>query len=165
MARPKPDYHDGEGVVSGRVPNMLAGFVVLGAVAVLAGVVAAVVVGAVWPALFGPVLIVVFGASPALAHWRRRHDFAALRRARRCVATAYSPVELGMMVADSPAALQALVHDRGTAADRAGAALLIEVDEHDRMRDAWREEGFEEVEGVDTHWGHVALLVRRPRSS
>jgi hypothetical protein len=125
--------------------------------------------GAVWPLFVGAGLFAVLGAPAALARWRLRRDFFALRQARRRVAADYdSPTELRAMVGTTPAApasLQRVVHARCEAADRDGVTLLIEVEEGDEMERAWRDEGFEEVEQVETSWGRIGLLVRRPRPS
>ena len=110
------------------------------------------------------VIVAVCGGPMVLAMWQERGERVALRRARRRVAREHQVLgELRGMGARSPASLREVVRARCEAADAQGQALLIEVREDDRMRQAWSEEGFEEQERIDTGRAGIILLVRRPR--
>ena len=162
---PVPEHQD-ESVVSGRPPGAMLAWVVCGAVLIGAGAGVSWAVGADWPFFVAAALLSILAAPAVLARWRHRVDFANLRQARRRVAEAYdSPLELRSMVGTTPTALRRVVQARCEAADRDGVTLFIEMEEGDAMEQAWQEEGFEEVEHVDTSdWGRFSLLVRRPRS-
>lgn len=150
--------------MSGREPDVVFGGLVLGVALVSAGAVASVLLSSVWPVAVTAVVVAVCAGPMVLAMWRERGERSALRRARRRVAREHQPLgELRGMVGTSPASLREVVRALCEKADAQGQALLIEVDEDDRMRPAWCEEGFEERERVETGWGGVILLVRRPR--
>ena len=162
---PAPQQQDDESVVSGRPPSPWLGYAVLGVLLLATGVAGSWLAGAPWPLPVAAALLAIMAAPAVLAQWRYRHDFAALRRARRRIADTYdNPHELVGMVGTSPAALRQLVHARCQVADRDGVTLFIELEEEDEMAQAWLDEGFGAVEHVDTTWGRFTLLVRPARS-
>jgi len=153
-------------VVSGRPQSPLFGVAVLGLVLMTVGVTAATLAGAVWPLLAAAAIAIVLTAPLASLSWRYRGDHAALRKARRRVVAScehQTVGELRGMVSASPELLRDVVHAHCHAADAEGRALIVEMDDGDRMEQAWRDEGFDEVEHVQTSWGRVTLLLRPPR--
>jgi hypothetical protein len=67
------------------------------------------------------------------------------------------------MVGKTPIVLERLVVAQCEAADTQRRSLLIEVGENDAMVAVWLGLGFKSAEQVQTPWGRVELLVRRPR--
>lgn len=153
-------------VVSGRPQSPLFAVAILAMVLMTVGAIAATLAGAVWPLLAAAVITIVLTAPLASLSWRYRRDNAALRKARRRVVAGCgheSVSELRGMFSTSPELLREVVHAHCEAADAEGRALIVEMDDGDRMEQAWRDEGFDEVEHVQTSWGHVTLLLRPPR--
>jgi fermentation-respiration switch protein FrsA (DUF1100 family) len=150
-------------VSSGRdAPVMVAATVL--ATGLLAGAaVATALQDSPWPILLAVAVLAALTARPALYQWRHRRELAALRRARRRVKAACKAWELHSMAGKTPVVLERLVVAQCKAADTQRRSLLIEVGENDAMVAVWMGLGFKSVEQVQTPWGRVELLVRRPR--